>query len=156
MLSRNVIVNVFKSDAVIWWAAIFRRIPHYFCERPVKAPSFLVRNFYLECPSDMQCKRWVSGKEIFWSQTSRSWKILDASEIPARRLNTKDTSKQVITPKKCSTGVCDCFESHHLHGELCALSLSLSPHLSLSLSSCRFLSLFTCLSLSLFMSISFF
>ena len=25
MLSGNVIVNVFKSDAVIWWAAIFRR-----------------------------------------------------------------------------------------------------------------------------------
>ena len=24
MLMRNVIVNVFKSDAVIWWAAIFR------------------------------------------------------------------------------------------------------------------------------------
>ena len=24
MLSGNVIVNVFKSDAVIWWAAIFR------------------------------------------------------------------------------------------------------------------------------------
>ena len=24
MLTRNVIVNVFKSDAVIWWAAIFR------------------------------------------------------------------------------------------------------------------------------------
>ena len=25
MLMRNVIVNVSKSDAVIWWAAIFRR-----------------------------------------------------------------------------------------------------------------------------------
>ena len=25
MLTRNVFVNVFKSDAVIWWAAIFRR-----------------------------------------------------------------------------------------------------------------------------------
>ena len=25
MLMRNVFVNVFKSDAVIWWAAIFRR-----------------------------------------------------------------------------------------------------------------------------------
>ena len=25
MLSGNEIVNVFKSDAVIWWAAIFRR-----------------------------------------------------------------------------------------------------------------------------------
>ena len=25
MLMKNVIVNVFKSDAVIWWAAIFRR-----------------------------------------------------------------------------------------------------------------------------------
>ena len=24
MLTGNVIVNVFKSDAVIWWAAIFR------------------------------------------------------------------------------------------------------------------------------------
>ena len=24
MLTRNVIMNVFKSDAVIWWAAIFR------------------------------------------------------------------------------------------------------------------------------------
>ena len=24
MLMRNVFVNVFKSDAVIWWAAIFR------------------------------------------------------------------------------------------------------------------------------------
>ena len=24
MLMRNVCVNVFKSDAVIWWAAIFR------------------------------------------------------------------------------------------------------------------------------------
>ena len=24
MLVRNVFVNVFKSDAVIWWAAIFR------------------------------------------------------------------------------------------------------------------------------------
>ena len=26
MLSGNVIVNVFKSDAVIWWAAIFRTL----------------------------------------------------------------------------------------------------------------------------------
>ena len=27
MLMRNVFVNVFKSDAVIWWAAIFRTSP---------------------------------------------------------------------------------------------------------------------------------
>ena len=26
MLMRNVFVNVFKSDAVIWWAAIFRHL----------------------------------------------------------------------------------------------------------------------------------
>ena len=27
MLSGNVVVNVFKPDAVIWWAAIFRPLP---------------------------------------------------------------------------------------------------------------------------------
>ena len=27
MLTGNVIVNVLKSDAVIWWAAIFRTLP---------------------------------------------------------------------------------------------------------------------------------
>ena len=32
----------------------------------------------------------VCGEEIFWSHTSRSWKILDASEIHARRLHGKE------------------------------------------------------------------
>ena len=33
MLMRNLFVNVFKSDAVIWWAAIFRRSPSGRCGR---------------------------------------------------------------------------------------------------------------------------
>ena len=44
----------------------------------------LVRKFYLEYFLDMHCMRREFGKELFWSQTSRSWQILDASEIHAR------------------------------------------------------------------------
>ena len=31
MLMRNVFVNVFKSDAVIWWATIFCKTSHSTC-----------------------------------------------------------------------------------------------------------------------------
>ena len=47
----------------------------YLCERPVKTIN-LVRKCYLEYSLDMHCMRREFGKEIFWSQTLRSWKIL--------------------------------------------------------------------------------
>ena len=54
MLMRNVFVNVFKSDAVIWWAAIFRRrrasfVPGHFWNVPGSfrghSAVFLPKNF---------------------------------------------------------------------------------------------------------------
>ena len=55
-----------------------------------------VRKFYLEYSSDMYWSQGEFGKEILWLQTLRSWKILDASEIHARRVN----AKAVMTPHK--------------------------------------------------------
>ena len=43
----------------------------------------------------MHCMRVEFGKEIYWSQTLRSWKIW-TSEIHVRRLN----AKEIITPKR--------------------------------------------------------
>ena len=45
MLMRNVIVNVFKSDAVIWWAAIFRRGGGEKGRRSGKGKEHLVQEF---------------------------------------------------------------------------------------------------------------
>ena len=42
----------------------------------------------------MCCTRGESGKETFWSQTSRNWKKMDTSEIHPRRIN----AKEVLTP----------------------------------------------------------
>ena len=39
MLMRNVFANVFKSDAVMWWAVIFRTISLATCGVGTKAPS---------------------------------------------------------------------------------------------------------------------
>ena len=59
----------------------------------------LVGKCYLEYSLDTHCVREDFGKEIFWSQTLRRWKFLDASEILARRLN----AKGIITPKLVNT-----------------------------------------------------
>ena len=55
----------------------------------------LGKKVHLEYSSDIPCTRVESGKGTFWSQTLRSWKRMNASEIHARRLNAKD----VITPQ---------------------------------------------------------
>ena len=55
----------------------------------------LVRKCHLEYSSEMHWLRGEFGKEIFWSQTLKNWKNMNASEIHARRLNAKET----ITPK---------------------------------------------------------
>ena len=44
---------------------------------------------YLEYFSDMHQSRGESGKEMFWSQTLRSWRTMDASEINPRRIKCK-------------------------------------------------------------------
>ena len=59
MLMRNVFVNVFRSDAVIWWAAIFRRgrgsfVPVPFWDPsesvPVSSRDFLERSRFVPWP----------------------------------------------------------------------------------------------------------
>ena len=47
MLSGNVIVNVFKSDAVIWWAAIFRKRAGGESRMLSVEPSLLVKTVLL-------------------------------------------------------------------------------------------------------------
>ena len=50
------------------------------------------RKFYLECSLDTHCMREKFGKETFWSQTTRSWKIWT-------RRKSLLNAKEVITPK---------------------------------------------------------
>ena len=51
---------------------------------------------YLDCSSDTLCTRGEFGRVTCWSQTLRSWKRLDSSEIYSKRLN----AKEVIFPQK--------------------------------------------------------
>ena len=77
----------FRSEQ---WSNNFR-----FLRNTSQGSTNWVRKSCQECFSDMHCRRGESGKEIFWLQTLRSWKLW-ASGIHARRLN----AKEVITSKK--------------------------------------------------------
>ena len=85
--------NYFKvrSFRLVRWSDIIR-----FLLKTSRGSTNLVRKFWQEYSSDIHLSREEFGKEIFWSQTLRSWKIWT-------RLKFMHKAEEVLTSKKGET-----------------------------------------------------
>ena len=91
---------------IIWWGRRLKGpiIPVWFIgwespfcfEGSVKNPSIWKESLPWIVSSDTLCTREEFGRVTYWSQTLRSWKRMDASEIYSKRLN----AKEMIFPKE--------------------------------------------------------